>query len=120
MHLTKTKIFQNRLHAALFFVGLPLNIILWLIIFIYVKPVVEPIPLHYNIYFGIDLLDYWYKFFYLPAVGLIILAGNLILSAYLSRHDDLIAYFFIISAGAIQLILILASVLIINYWLFTP
>ncbi len=45
------------------------------------------IPLHYSIYFGIDLVGPWYGLYYLPAIGLAAFVVNtVLLVAGYERH----------------------------------
>ncbi len=49
-------------------------------------------PLHYNIYYGIDLVGPWWYLFALPAGGLAILLVNGVLSVLLERRDVAISF----------------------------
>ncbi|MFC1687843.1 hypothetical protein ACFL0L_04660 [Patescibacteria group bacterium] len=60
------------------------------ILVIRVKPTQLPVPLHYNIFFGIDLVGDWWFLYLLPALGMVLLLMNaliasLIPSGYLLR-----------------------------------
>ena len=45
------------------------------------------IPLHYNIYLGIDRFGLWYEVFILPVIGIVILVLNLSLAASFSEGE---------------------------------
>ncbi len=45
------------------------------------------IPLHYNIYLGIDRFGPWYRIFILPILGLIMLILNLLLASRFSEIE---------------------------------
>lgn len=101
----------------LLFIGVA-NLANWAALKIFVQPVDLPIILHYNVYFGVDMLGGWKNLFLLPAVGLILFLVNFFLSLYFYRRKERIAsYLLLIATLIIQLSLIVASVsvIIINY-----
>ncbi len=55
------------------------------------------IPLHYNIYFGIDRFGPWYYVFAPAALGLALLLVNLVFEAVFFRRERVLSSFF---AGA--------------------
>jgi len=71
------------------------------------------LPLHYNIYWGIDLFGQWYQSLILPILGLAILVINFILAIFLYSQKIMASYFFTISSVFVQLFLLIASILII-------
>lgn len=71
------------------------------------------IPLHYNIYSGIDLFGPWWYIFMIPAIGLIIFIFNLLCAVAIWRREKVLSYFYIgVSAGS-QLILFVAMVFVV-------
>jgi len=94
------------------------NLTNWILLKIFIKPIDFPIILHYNVYFGVDMLGSWKQVYFLPALGLLLLIINLFLSFYFYKKKDRIAsYILMIAALMIQLSLLVASasVIIINY-----
>ena len=94
------------------------NIANWVALKIFVIPVDFPIILHYNIYFGVDVLGNWKQVFLLPAIGLMLWFMNAFLSLYFYCYKERIAaYLLLIASLMIQLSLIVASisVILINY-----
>ena len=94
------------------------NLANWAALKIFIQPVDLPIILHYNVYFGVDMLGDWKNLFLLPMVGLILFFINFFLSLYFYRRKERIAsYLLLIATLMIQLSLIVASVsvIIINY-----
>lgn len=75
------------------------------------------IPLHYNVYFGIDLIGNWYQLLIIPLFGFLIICLNNILAAFLYLKDKLMAYFLVGTALFVQIILFLATLAIV--WLNT-
>ena len=94
--------------------GVLANFSVWLVLALKVKPSVYPIPLHYNIYNGIDVIDLWYKVFVIPAFGLFLLVVNLIISSLFYRRHHFIAYLIMINNLFVQVLLIVACVIIIR------
>ena len=110
--------FQNRIVFWLSILSLAANLVDWVILKIFIKPVDFPIILHYNVYFGVDKLGDWNKVFLLPSLGLVLLLTNLFLSRHFYRQKERIASHLLLMATLmLQLSLIVASVsiIIINY-----
>lgn len=75
----------------------------------------EPlIPLHYNLYFGVDLIGNKYEILKLPLVGLVILFLNFFLSSIFFRREKLVSYFLTFFSLLAALIIISASRFILN------
>lgn len=105
--------------GKLIFIGfglcLLLNLINWF--FLYLKfPLVKDlsvIPLHYNIYFGIDLIGSPLRIFVLPLLGFLVGLLNFILAYIFYNRDKLLSYFLIISTILLEFFLVIASFFII-------
>lgn len=100
--------------------GLLINILIWALIYLKLQPVVqtlaeEPafIPLHYNIYLGVDLFGNWHRILWLPGVGLFILLLNGLLAFRLFNRKKILSYFLAVSAVFSQILLLVASLFII-------
>ena len=109
--------FRDMFIRVNFFFSLLLNILIWLGIVWQMNNFSESMPLHYNIYFGIDLLGDWYQIFILPGLGLLFFLINFI-AGFVSYHKEkIISYFLAGTASFCQLILLVATALIIfiNY-----
>jgi hypothetical protein len=84
----------------------------------FVKPNDLPIVLHYNVYFGVDIIGDWWQVFLLPSIGLVFMLVNGILSyALYKRYERIAAYLFLLTAFLVQVSIVIASVSIsiINY-----
>ncbi len=92
-----------RLHSALFqfALGLGLNIVAWIIIFVQIRPGREIIPLHYNIFYGPDIFGRGYFLYIIPLVGLCVLAANFFFYRYAIGREKFAAR----SAAAVALVL---------------
>ena len=96
-----------------FIISLIANIALWGFLFWRIRPQVEPIYLHYNIYFGIDLIGPWYKIYLIPLSGLIFLIINLIISLLIYKKEKVISYFLMSTVIICQVFLALGAFSII-------
>jgi hypothetical protein len=91
-----------------FLFSLFVNLSIWINLF-RIEKIDGLIPLHYNIYLGIDYVGAWYKLFTIPTIGLIILLLNLSISVFIYFKDKLVAHILIFSALFVQIILFLSS-----------
>jgi len=85
---------------------------------VFVKPVDFPIILHYNVFFGVDVLESWDKVFIMPLIGVFLFIVNTLLGVYFYRQGERIAsYILAIANLMIQLCLLIAcaSIILINY-----
>jgi len=103
-----------------FFIGFSLSLLLNLInwFFLYFKfPLVKDIPaipLHYNIYFGIDLIGPPIRIFILPLFGFLVVLVNLILSYIIYIKERLLSYFLVGGSILIEIFLLIASIFVIS------
>jgi len=79
-----------------------------------VEPTTNPVSLHYNIYFGIDLIGEWYKIYLLPASGLVVLIINWIISLILHNKSKVLSYFTLSLTLFLQLCIGIATYLILR------
>lgn len=96
--------------------GFLLNLLTWIILIWKIKPSVEPIPLHYNIYLGIDLIGNWKLVYILPGSGLIIYFINFIISYIIYKRLKLISYFLISIILVVELIFLNSSYMLIKLY----
>ncbi len=79
------------------FIFTNLSIIIFLsclvIIFTSIIPQKGSIPLHYNIFFGIDRVGLWYETFYYPAFALLLMLVNFVIGSYLFPKDKYLSYY---------------------------
>lgn len=112
------KYFQSSIAVWLIILSLVANLSNWLILKILIRPIDLPIILHYNVYFGVDMMGNYREVYILPLIGIILLLINFFLSKYLYEKKERIAsYLLMMAALMIQLALIVSSVsvIIINY-----
>ncbi len=90
-----------------------LNVFSWLWLLIRIRPQKELIFLHYNILFGVDLIGEWWKVFYIPLVGLIIIFANALLGWLFFNSDKFIARLLNFVSLFCQIFLVIVSALLI-------
>jgi len=105
--------FNDRVVKINFFLSLFINISLWLLVLWQTKNFDELIPLLYNIYFGIDLLGFWYQIYLLPGLGLLFFLVNFALAGILYSKEKIISYFLVGGSTFSQIIFFLATIFII-------
>ena len=90
---------------------------IWLALYFTVVPTDLPIILHYNIYFGIDVIGNWKSVYFMPILALILLFANLVLSRFFYYKEKPISYLFAGTALLVQLLMAVGviSVIIINF-----
>ncbi len=100
--------FKDRLVLLALIANILLNIAIWLNL-LRIKPISGLIPLHYNIYFGVDYIGVWRQIFLLPLFGLGIIILNFFLGGIFFFKEKFISYTLIYSALLCQFIILLAS-----------
>lgn len=84
----------------------------------FIRPSGTPIVLHYNVYFGVDLLGVWWQAYALPFLGGLFLLGHFFLARrFYLRTERIACYLMLLSAGMLSGGLLVASISIafINY-----
>ncbi len=71
------------------------------------------IPLHYNIYLGVDRLGPWNQIFLLPILGFALFVFNLVLQTIAFRKEKLLASMVAIATVLIEALLLCAMALIV-------
>jgi hypothetical protein len=108
-----TTFWQDRFVRLNFLVSFSVNLILWLLLIWQVRNTTSLIPLHYNIYFGIDLFGPWYQFFLMPGLGLIYLLINITLGYFIYHREKILSFFLLGASTFCQFILLVAGISII-------
>ncbi|NUM25174.1 MAG: hypothetical protein HUU49_00950 [Candidatus Buchananbacteria bacterium] len=110
------KAFKDKLIKFGLVFSLLVNILLWIFLAWQSQKLSAVIPLHYNIYYGIDFFGPWYYLFLFPGLGLGILALNFLLALMTYANYKILSYFLMASLVAMQIFLFLslAAVLTIN------
>lgn len=84
----------------------------------FIRPSGTPLVLHYNVYFGVDLLGIWWQAYILPVLAMIFYSGHVLLARRFYRKAERIAcYLMLLSAGMLSFGVLIASMstVFINY-----
>lgn len=95
-----------------------LNFLGWGIMVYFIRPVDFPIILHYNVYFGVDLIGDWWQAYALPLIGLTVLAINGILGfLFYAQKERLISHVLLLASSVVQIVIVIgvAGLAHINY-----
>jgi len=109
----KARFWRNRLNLGLLASGLFFNLLTWGVLARFIKPSEYPIPLHYNIYFGIDLIGPYSRVFSLPLISFFILLMDFILAFWFYSKDRLAAYILLLTSCAAQIFVLIGAVSLI-------
>ncbi len=91
-----------------------INFIIWIYLIDNYINIDTPIILHYNLFFGVDLLGAYIKVFLLPVSGLVILLINAILGQAFYKSERLASYLLTFNALMVQILLLISSYLIVR------
>ena len=108
------KFFKDKLLKFSLIFSLLLNLLLWFYLAWQIRKLPSVIPLHYNIYYGIDFLGPWYYLIFLAGLGLGLIIINFFIALAVLTNHKILSYFSILSLGVIQFLLFAACVAIIN------
>lgn len=109
----KKDFFKNRFVLANLLLALSLNILHWYLLFKGMPGERDLVPLHYSIYFGIDLLGPWYKIFVLPVLGVVFFLVNSILGFLLYHLERILSYLLVVASVLVQVFLLVNGVLLV-------
>ena len=85
------------------------NGVLWWLLYSKFQNQTEFIPLHYNIYFGIDLYGPWYRILLMPLTGTGVFFINLVLSIIIYKQAKPMAYVLMVVTVLLELLLLWAG-----------
>jgi hypothetical protein len=78
-------------NLIMLFLAILANILTWFWIIFRIRPQEDLIFLHYNILFGVDYIGEWWRVFYIPTIGLLILFINFVIGWVLFSKDKFIS-----------------------------
>jgi hypothetical protein len=99
-----------------------INILIIFLIYFKIRPIITTvtegqtftyIPLHYNIYTGIDSYGRWERLFYLPLFGEFVFAVNFFVAFLMYNKKEILSYLLSVTAMAVQIILLVAIIFVI-------
>jgi hypothetical protein len=87
-----------------------LLVIGWGILIAFIRPRETPLILHYNVYFGVDLIGIWWQAYILQGIATLLLIVHVVLArAFYMRKDRFAAYILLLAAN-----FVLFGVVIVN------
>ncbi|KKQ53617.1 MAG: hypothetical protein US70_C0001G0021 [Parcubacteria group bacterium GW2011_GWD2_38_11] len=110
--------FRSSLVQWVFIGALLINALNWGLIAFFIRPVDFPIILHYNVYFGVDVIGAWWQMYFLPLIGLVILSVNTVLGyLFYQQKERIVAHLLVLATFIVQICITIAvaSLLLINY-----
>jgi len=110
----KKKYFSDIYILVGLIIALVLNALLWWLLYSNFNSQTEFVPLHYNIYFGIDLYGPWFHILLMPLSGLVFILINTVISYIVYQRAKLVSYIIISSLVFCEIILLAAGWLIVN------
>lgn len=117
-HFWRQEFFQSPLVHWVLIGALLLNIVTWGTLSYFIRPIDLPVVLHYNVYFGVDMVGDWWQIFLLPLVGTCFLVVDTGLAYWFYRKKERIAaYLLLLASLIIQVGVAIASagIISINY-----
>jgi hypothetical protein len=111
---TKEKFVRNQRVQLPMVIGFVFNLVVWAFLWWKIRPQADPVYLHYNIYFGVDLIGQWYRIFLLPALGFVFYVIDIAIAAFLYKKSVLLGYVVLWLAVSLQAVLFFASYLIVR------
>jgi len=103
-----------KIFGVFFGLSLALNLVIWALILTQIGKFDLDIPLHYNIYFGIDDFGSKNNLFFLPIFASLVLIVNFLVSFYFANKEKFLTYFLLGASIFIQILVLLASLSILT------
>lgn len=107
--LRQERIYPGMLILSVLFWLTSMALLVWRIVPL--SEVSSYLPLHYNVYFGVDRFGPWYQVFVIPTLGLLFLLLALVMQTHFFRREKMLARFFALSTTFIQGVLLVATAL---------
>lgn len=110
--------FDNTLVRLLLVISLLPVIVGFGLLAYFIRPSEASLVLHYNVYFGVDLLGIWWQAYTFPLLGLFFLIGHFFLAKRFYKSAERIAsYLVLLASGMLSFGALIASISIafINY-----
>jgi len=95
-------------------IGLLINVLLWILLYFKMPQTEGIVPLHYNIYFGIDKVGPWYGVFIFPFTGFFIWLINFCLAYIFYKKEKFLSHFLVIVAVLAEIIIAGASLIVLR------
>ena len=110
--------FKNAIIQWVMIVSLLLNGACWGVLVFFIRSVDFPIILHYNVYFGVDIIGDWWQAYFLPLIALSVMAVNVLLAHFFYKNEErVISYLLLLASLIVQISAAIAigAIIRINY-----
>jgi len=90
----------------------------WSILIAFIRPRETPLILHYNVYFGVDLIGTWWQTYILQGVATALLLIHVLLArSFYVKKDRFAAYILLLATNFVLfgVVVVSASIAFINY-----
>lgn len=93
--------FENHIVRSLLLADIILLLAIFALLFWFIRPSEVLSVLHYNVYFGVDLLGAWWQTFVFPALSLIFVCIDIGLAyqLYTRQHERIAAYIVLLGSS---------------------
>lgn len=106
-------LFSDKLSLGLIFSNLGLNLVLWLVLALGVRPTSNLIPIHFTITEGVIKLGPWYQIYIFSGLGLFIFLINLGVAALVYSKERIVSLISLLSSIFVQVLILIYEILLI-------
>lgn len=110
--------FRNAIIHWVLIASLFVNAVCWGALAFFIRPVDFPIILHYNVYFGVDIIGDWWQAYFLPLIALAIMSVNIVLAySFYKKEERIISYILLLAGLLVQVsgAIAIGGIIRINY-----
>lgn len=90
-----------------------MNLAIWGLLLVSIKPQSQLVVLHYTAYFGVDRIGRWTDTLVVPALGLAFMAMNTVLAKLCDDRELVFSYFFLLTLPFFQLLLLASAIFVV-------
>jgi len=114
----KQEFFKNVIVHWTLIASFFVNAACWVALGFFIRPVDFPIILHYNVYFGVDVIGDWWQAYILPLISLAIMGLNVVLAHFFyNKEERMVSYILLLAALLVQIsgAIAIGGIIRINY-----
>jgi hypothetical protein len=118
-HVAEWKSFlRNPILASLVLLSMLIDLIACVALYFFIGTSKQSIILHYNVYFGVDLVGGWQEVYMMPLIGFSFVLVNFLLAYYFYfKKERIVSHILMLTALMIQsgVAIATASIVMVNY-----
>jgi hypothetical protein len=110
--------FENTIVRFSLLAGVLLNLSAWVLLGLFIRPERSVVILHYNVYFGVDVIGVWQQAYLLPAIGLLLFGLDVFLAGWFyGKKERVASYVLLLASIMVELGVAVASggIVLVNY-----